>query len=208
MWKEGTGKARQALKEAKELIRLGTTYLLTYWEVGIDLIDGRYDEAINALMSETADSINDQFIYFPKSLLFAEVYYTQKKMDKASAYYDSARTHLITRISESPQDSRYHSSLGIVYAGLGKKVEAIREGQAGVDLMPITKDFYKGIFRLKDLARIYTMVGEYEKALEVIDQLLSMPSLMSVNLVKKEPVWEPLWELPDFKKLIEEHSQY
>ena len=208
MWKEGTGEARQALKEAKELIRLGTTCLLTYWEVSIDLIDGRYDEAINALMSETADSINDQFIYVPKSLLFAKVYYTQDKMDKASAYYEVARIHLERKISESPQDSRYHSSLGIAYAGLGQKAEAIREGQAGIDLMPITKDFYKGIFRLKDMARIYTMVGEYQKALEVIDHLLSMPSLMSVNLVKKEPAWEPLWGLPDFKKLIEEYSQY
>jgi len=72
--------------------------------------------------------------------------------------------------------------------------------------MPITKDSYRGIFRLKDMARIYIMVGEYDKAIEVLDQLLSMPSLVSVNLLKKEPVWEPLWDLPEFKELIEKHS--
>ena len=56
------------------------------------------------------------------------------------------------------------------------------------------------------MALIYTVVGEYDLALEQIDQLLSMPSLMSVNLLKNDPVWEPLWELPEFKKLIEQYS--
>ena len=72
--------------------------------------------------------------------------------------------------------------------------------------MPIEKDFYRGIFRLEDLAKIFTMVGEYDLALEQLDQLLSMPSLMSVNLLKKDPVWKPLWELPEFKQLIEKYS--
>ena len=61
-------------------------------------------------------------------------------------------------------------------------------------------------FRLEDLARIYTMVGEYHLALEQIDQLLSMPGLLSVNLLNKDPVWKPLWDLPEFKELIEKYS--
>ena len=86
------------------------------------------------------------------------------------------------------------------------KPEAIQAGQRGVDLMPITKDFYRGIFRLEDLARIYTMVEEYDKALEILDRLLSKPGLISVNLLKKDPAWEKLWDLPAFSMMLDKHN--
>ena len=44
----------------------------------------------------------------------------------ANLYYDSARVHLEAKIAVSQQDSRYHSSLGIAYAGLGKKNKAMK----------------------------------------------------------------------------------
>jgi hypothetical protein len=72
--------------------------------------------------------------------------------------------------------------------------------------MPITKDFFRGIFRLEDLARIYTMLGEYDKAIEILDQLLSKPGLISVNLLKKDPAWEKLWNRDEFKKMLNDHS--
>ena len=74
-------------------------------------------------------------------------------------------------------------------------------------LMPIEKDFYRGIFRLEDMARIYTMIGEYELAVKQLDQLLSMPGLISVNLLKKDPVWEALWDRPEFVRLLEDYPE-
>jgi serine/threonine-protein kinase len=206
MWDKDTERGRQSLEEDKSRLGKQSNAFNTHYKFRIEMIDRNYEEALRALNQDSFYSINHQFLYKPKSLYYAEVYHKQNNIEKATAYYDSARIHLEAKISVSRQDSRFHSSLGIAYAGLGKKAEAIREGQAGIDLMPITKDSYRGIFRLKDMARIYIMVGEYDKAIEVLDQLLSMPSLVSVNLLKKEPVWEPLWDLPEFKELIEKHS--
>jgi tetratricopeptide (TPR) repeat protein len=169
------------------------------------LIDRNFNAAIEALNSEPADSIHHQLIYRPKTLSYAEVYALQNKPELANRYYDSARVHLEAKISETPQDSRCYSSLGITWAGMGKKDEAIRAGQTAVDLMPITKDFYRGIFRLEDLARIYTMVGEYDKAIEILDQLLSKPGLISVNLLKKDPTWQNLWNRDEFNKMLNDH---
>jgi tetratricopeptide (TPR) repeat protein len=169
------------------------------------LFDNRFEEAIHTLDQEISDSIQTQFFYKPKSLYYAEVYRITNTPALVQQYSDSARIHLEAKIAVAPKDSRYHSSLGIAYAGLGMKKEAIEQGLTAVSLMPIEKDLYRGIFILEDLARIFTMVGEYNLALEQIDQLLSMPSLMSVNLLSKDPIWEPLWELPDFKKLLDKH---
>jgi len=206
LWEEGTEKSRQALIEAKSLMGNESSLSLMHHQIRIDLIDKKYEDALITLLQESFDTINNQFFYKSKSLYFAEIYREQNNIDLANVYYDSARIHLEAKVAVSPQDSRYHSSLGIAYAGLGRKKEAIERGLAAVTLMPIEKDFYRGIFRLEDLAKIFTMVGEYGLALEQLDQLLSMPSLISVNLLKKEPVWEPLWELPDFKKLLEKHT--
>jgi tetratricopeptide (TPR) repeat protein len=96
-----------------------------------------------------------------------------------------------------------HSALGIAYAGLGKKEEAIREGQLAVELLPETTDAWAGLWRLEDLARIYVMVGEYDLAVEKLEYLLTIPSELSVPLVQLDPTWKPLHNHPRFKKLIE-----
>jgi tetratricopeptide (TPR) repeat protein len=165
-----------------------------------------YDEALSSLDWGKFEVLDDQFAYLPRSLYVARVYQLQNNPELAYSFYDSARKHLEEMIDQSPQDSRYHSSLGISYAGLGKKSDAIKEAEIGVNLMPLEKDYYRGIFRLKDAAIVYTMVGEYERALVLIDQLLSMPSLLSANLLKKDPIWKPLWDHPDFNRLIEKYA--
>src|SRR2546429_9743176 len=91
----------------------------------------------------------------------------------AVGYYDSARSYLQGRVAQRPEDARLHTALGIVFAGLGRKREAIQEGERGVALLPVEKEAYQGYYRLLDLARVYTMVGEHDAA---IDRLLAPPS--------------------------------
>ena len=117
-------------------------------------------------------------------------------------YYTSAQTILESKIREDPNDARFHSSLGITYAGLGRKDDAIREGRLAVELLPVTKDAWIGSWRLEDLAHIYTMVGEYDLATEQLEYLLSIPCEVSIPLLRLDPIWDPLRDLPRFQKLI------
>lgn len=206
LWDKGNIRSREAYKEIETLQGNRYTPKLTNHHVWIEMIDRKYDAALIALSTENSNSLDHQFIYKPRSLYYAEIYREQNNIELARAYYDSARIHLEEQIAVNPEDERYYSTLGIVYAGLDRKKEAIERGLTAISLMPLEKDFYRAIFRLEDLARIYTMVGEYDLALEQIGQLLSIPSLMSINLLKKDPVWEPLWNLPEFKQLIEKYS--
>ena len=81
---------------------------------------------------------------------------------QGQAAYDSARNTLESKIQQQPDDARFHSSLGIAYVGLGRNQDAIREGKLAVELLPVTKEAWKGLYRIEDLARVYVMVGEYD----------------------------------------------
>jgi serine/threonine-protein kinase len=205
LWEKGNERSRQALREMRTLAGGRSSSILMFYQMRIELMDGNYDAAIDALLSEPFDSFDHQFIFRPKELLYAEAYDAMKNTEMAEHYYDEARVLLEARIANSPIDSRYHSSLGIALAGLGSKEEAIHEGKRAVEIMPFTKDFYRGIFILEDLARIYTMVGEYGKAIEILDQLLTNPGVISVNLLRKDPAWEKLWDRDEFNKMLSNH---
>jgi hypothetical protein len=93
-----------------------------------------------------------------------------------------------------------------VYAGLELKEKAIEAGKRGVELMPINKEAYRGVFRAEDLALIYVMVGKYDEAIMQIKYLLSIPGFLSTKILELDPRWAPLRNLPEFKKMMESYS--
>jgi hypothetical protein len=46
------------------------------------------------------------------------------------------------------------------------------------------------------------MTGEYNLALEQIKYSLSINAGLSVKMLLLVPDWKPLWNLPEFKKII------
>jgi serine/threonine-protein kinase len=122
------------------------------------------------------------------------------------AYYDSARGIVETRIREHPDDPRYRSALGIAYAGLGRKDDAIREGELAVELLPMSKEAWRGAWRVEDLARIYTMVGEYDAAIDQLEILLAVPSNTAVPMLRIDPTWDPLRGHPRFQRLLDKYG--
>jgi hypothetical protein len=47
------------------------------------------------------------------------------------------------------------------------------------------------------------MVNEYDLAVEQLEHLLSIPSELSIPLLRLDPVWKPLRDHPRFKRLLE-----
>ncbi|RLD92683.1 MAG: hypothetical protein DRJ29_11080 [Bacteroidetes bacterium] len=205
-WNKNTSKSRQTLTELDKLSRKISNEDHLHFAVRVDLVEGKNENAQRTLNNIDFDNIDDQFTYKPKDLYFAEICLLQSNTELAARHYNAARLHLEEKIAESPDDFRFHSSLGIAYAGLGKKAKAIEEGETAVELMPLTKDFYKAIFCLEDLAEIYTITGETLLTIETLDQLLSIPGFLSTNILLKDPKWKPLINLPAFTELIERYQ--
>ena len=56
-----------------------------------------------------------------------------------------------------------------------------------------------------DLAQIYVMVGDHERAVEQLEYLLTNPSWVSVAWLEIDPTWNPLRDDPAFQELLERH---
>jgi tetratricopeptide (TPR) repeat protein len=86
--------------------------------------------------------------------------------EQARQGYAAALVELEAAVAERPDDPRLHSSLGIALAGLGRREEAVAEGRRATELLPRSKDgFYYLPFAI-DLAQIYVMVGDHDRAIE------------------------------------------
>jgi TolB-like protein/Tfp pilus assembly protein PilF len=201
-WKGNTTEARETIAEAFQFKECISNPILFELNILMDIYDGNYQKALSYLSTRDIEIIEGQYNTTTKSLLYAKIYFLMNLREKAYKYFDSARVTIELRILQNPDDDRLYIAAGIAYAGLGLKEKAIESGKRAVELMPIDKEFYRGAYRVEDLARIYVMVGEYDAALERIGLLLSLPGPLSVKLLLLDPTWKPLWNLPEFKKII------
>jgi TolB-like protein len=207
-WRGNTLQARETIAEAFKFSECRSDSRLIEFNFLLNIYDGKYKEALSYISSESYDFVMYHLYFSLKSLLYARVYSLMNMQDKSIDYYDSARADIEKRISDNPDDPRLYSAIGIAYAGLGRKEEAVNAGEKAVRLMPLDKEAYRGAARAEDLARIYVMVGDYDLALEQIKILLEIPSRLSVKLLLLDPVWKPLWNLPEFKKIINKTNHY
>src|SRR3989442_14464878 len=97
-----------------------------------------------------------------------------------------------SQLRPMPSSEGLHASLGLALAYLGRKAEAIREGERSVAIMPITRDASAGAYVQHQLARIYIIANEPEKALDQLEPLLKIPYYLSPGWLKIDPNFVPL----------------
>ncbi len=120
----------------------------------------------------------------------------------ARPYYDSLRLRTEDRVQVDRDFAAWHSLLGIAYAALGRRSDAVREAEISVSLEPLTEDAFWGAFSLASLAQVYVMVGEYDAAVEQLETLLQIPSPYSPTWLRIHPWWQPLRGHPRFEELL------
>ncbi len=164
-------------------------------------MEGRFGEALERMDKDPEGWIRIKIQAAPKVFLAAVL---RKALGDAAAArdgFEKARRLIEPEVQANPDDARYHTSLGVALAGLGLKDEAVREGKRGVALLPVTKDAVYGISHVIDLAHIYVLLGETDKALAELEFLLSRPGWISVPWIRADPRWRPLLGDPRFVAL-------
>ncbi len=201
-----TEKARAVLEEARSAG--GAEHLWTaYASVLLDVLVGDYQEALDRLALVSSEVLLDwQDFYLPKTQLYAQIFGLMGNRQREQAYYDSSRSMLQDKIQERPDDERFRSALGIAHAGLGRKEDAIREGELAVELLPMSREAWGGAYRVEDLARIHAMVGEYDAAIDQLESLLAVPSPTAVPMLRIDPTWDPLRDNPRFQALLAKYE--
>jgi TolB-like protein len=172
--------------------------------VWMAMLDGNYAEAERGLAASPRQEFQDiDFsFYFPKSWYQAMVARAKGDSARATAAFRECREILAQRLTVKPEHARTLAVLAQVDAGLGQKDLAIREAQHAVDLMPISKDIYDGALVLEGLAQVYTWSGDRDRAIELVQKLLTMPGYINYVRLKLHPLWSPLRGDPRFEKIV------
>ena len=127
----------------------------------------------------------------------------------AQSAFESARVNLERAVEEAPESATRHANLGLLYALMGRRDEAIREGRRAVELQPETQDAVDGTLMNSYLALIYTRVGERDAAFALLEQLVRTPGAsdtvqysVTVQDLRHRWEWDPLRDDPRFRSLI------
>jgi len=201
-WDGTTDRARRLLESAPSL---NSSYIEKL-EILLDHYDRRPESAMARLEASSIDVYSDQILYEPRELLECRYLFALGEAQRAGRACLTVVERIQHEIETRPFDHRLYLARGHVFALLGRKDEAVRAGEHAVELMPISKDALDGSDVLIELAKIYTRVGETNKALDLIDELLSMPSWLSVGLLRLDPAWDPLRDHPRFRALLEKYE--
>jgi len=169
----------------------------------IELMNRKYELAIQILESSPHELIVNHEAYTTKSLQLGLIYYEMLNGKQSYMHFQKAKKVLEEKLIEFPNDSRIYSSLGMVYAGLDMTEEAMEANSKALSLMNISIDALRGVYRELDMAKILMMIGDNDEAIKKLDYLLQQYSFISVELLKIDPFWDPLRETDSFKALIE-----
>jgi len=60
---------------------------------------------------------------------------------------------------------------------------------------------------IQGLADVYVMTGDYDRALDQIEYLLSIPSYFSISALQLNPEFDPLRNHPRYQKLVAKFSR-
>ena len=120
-----------------------------------------------------------------------------------------AKQSLEEIVTKSPQDAIRHGQLGFLYALMGRKEDALREGRRALELKHISPDIVEGATVQSLLALIYARNGDTEQAIPQIQQLLTMPFAIdycddSITLsdLRTRWEWDPIRNDPRFQKIL------
>ena len=184
-----------------------------------DVAWARWDAAMIARDYATAQASLDQFPLetmpsvlgapLPKTYLEGCVALAQGADERAKELFETARPSMEGEARAHPESAVRHSRLGLLYAYMGRKADALREGRRAVELLPQSRDAYEGPERMCDLALIQARVGETDQALALIEHMLRQPGCvsfyqasLSLQELRLRWQWDPLRPDPRFQAIL------
>jgi TolB-like protein/Tfp pilus assembly protein PilF len=172
----------------------------------IFLLERKYQEGLQA-----AENLpDDQIAAFPGHLSSKYYYigFARKALRDetgAQAAFLKAKNTLEEQLKRTPDSPDVHIQLAKVFGFLGEKDSALAEAQRATELVP-QSDAFGGPEIMSGVAEVYATLGEKDRAIEVLDRLLSRPSGVTAQVLKINPIWDPLRSDPRFQGLIDKYG--
>jgi TolB-like protein/Tfp pilus assembly protein PilF len=207
-WKGSTAPIKAALQSLPANLDPDGVVTFARWDVS--LMDRDTDAAEKALANSPLDTITSQTgVPLPKGYLQACVDLVRGDTAKAQAEFEAARPSIEKLVADSPQSGTRRAQLGLLYAFLGRKEDALREGKRAMELIPIKHDIIEGAVVEAFYALICARVGMADEAINRIERLLTTPfavdyddASITLSDLRTRWEWDPLWNDPRFQKIL------
>ncbi len=160
--------------------------------------------ARRALEVFPAEGVSTNFNFtFPKEWFVGLAARTFNEPEAAGTAFTAARAIAEKLVHEQPDYAPAWSLLGMIDAALGRREEAVREGQRACELLPLSKDAWIGSAYVAQLALIHAWNGEKALALEKLPEALQGPSSgITYGVLKLDPRWDALRGDPRFEEIV------
>src|SRR5437899_2842975 len=210
LWKGSTAPIKAALESLPPNFDPDGVVTFARWDVSLmDRDVAAADKALAACQLETIASQTG--VPLPKSYLQACVDLVRGDAAKARTEFETARPSIEKIVVNSPQDGTRRAQLGLLYAFLGRKEDALREGQRAMELKPITHDVIEGAVVEDFYTLTCARLGESDEAISRIERLLTTPFAVdyadeSITLsdLRQRWEWDPLRKDSRFQKILAE----
>jgi serine/threonine-protein kinase len=137
-----------------------------------------------------------------KTFLQGRIVSARGDLARAKLLFEAALPHAENEVKEHPETASRHAQLGIVYADLGRKEDALREGRRALELLPESKDAYYGVDISNMFALICARLGDGDLAMPLIERLLRTPHGVVLQDLRFNPDWDPIRKDPRFQKIL------
>jgi TolB-like protein/Tfp pilus assembly protein PilF len=159
--------------------------------------------AKNALIASGENPpLHDEAVHFNPPFVEGVIARMTKDDGKARVAFTAARAEQEKTVQGQPDYGPPLCVLGLIDAGLGRKEEALREGQRAVELLPVEKDAINGPLMSAYFAMIAAWTGDKDLACEQLATAIRYPSSLSYGRLKLLPFWDPLRGDPRFEKIV------
>jgi len=207
-WKGSTAPIKAALESIPA--NLDPDGIVTYARWDVSLMDRDPAAAERALAACRLEAITSQpGGPLPKSYLQACIDLVRGDNTSAQKNFEAARPAIEKTVSDSPQAATQHAQLGLLYAFMGRKEDALRAAQRAVELKPISRDVIEGAVAQSFQALVFARTGETDKAISAVEHLLTTPFAVdyaddSITLsdLRTRWEWDPLRNDPRFQKIL------
>ena len=209
-WKGDTQRLKSLVDQVPTGVDPDGAVTASRWEVAMLRRD--YSAAKKVVETSSANELSyTNAGTTPKVFFEGCIYLAQGVNVKAQQALELARPALEAAVQEAPASAERHAILGWLYAFMGRKDDAIREGRLAVELKPESTDAVDGTLMSAYLALIYARVGENDLAISLIDRLLKIPGAVdsadysiTINDLKYRWEWDPIRSDPRFQAIITE----
>jgi TolB-like protein/Tfp pilus assembly protein PilF len=171
-------------------------YLGNYWDLAW-VLDDSQQQLLLRLTPSAFDGDRGTW-----GIVLAQTYYLRGDRARARLYADSARIGFEQVLATIPNDAQRRAFHALALAFTGRRAEAEAEGERATSLLPASQDNYVGSYIQHQLARVYILTGNQNKAMDQLEPLLKMNYYLSPAWLRIDPNFAPLKGNPRFERLI------